>query len=232
MSTLFRPDLIAALDEPVRRYLTHALGDGAVLGRGVELKMSGHIKVGAWLPFVATERCGARSFDWRARVGWGRFRPLQVVDRYSGGRGRTSGRLLGHFTLFDSSDVDTARSAAGRAALEAAVWAPQSVIADPGVEWRAENDEVIVAHWPVGHEHPEVRLQIDQQGRVKSAVAERWGNVGQNGYGYIPCGCEVHEERRFGHLRLPSRVSVGWWFGTPRYAPFFRSEVLDVAPAA
>jgi hypothetical protein len=25
-------------------------------------------------------------------------------------------------------------------------------------------------------------------------------------------------------LMVPSRVTVGWWFGTPRYAPFFKAE--------
>jgi hypothetical protein len=42
---------------------------------------------------------------------------------------------------------------------------------------------------------------------------------------YVPCGCEVRDERRFGELVLPSDLEVGWWFGTPRYAPFFRARV-------
>jgi hypothetical protein len=29
---------------------------------------------------------------------------------------------------------------------------------------------------------------------------------------------------------LPARVSVGWWFGTARFAPFFEAEILDAVP--
>jgi len=30
---------------------------------------------------------------------------------------------------------------------------------------------------------------------------------------------------------IPSRLTVGWWFGTPRYAPFFEATLLDARPA-
>jgi hypothetical protein len=31
-------------------------------------------------------------------------------------------------------------------------------------------------------------------------------------------------------LDEPVRRSVGWWFDTPRYAPFFRAEISAVTP--
>jgi hypothetical protein len=52
--------------------------------------------------------------------------------------------------------------------------------------------------------------------------ALRCGNPARGAFGSIACGCEVHAERRFGGLMIPSRIRVGWWFDTPRYAPFFR----------
>jgi len=42
----------------------------------------------------------------------------------------------------------------------------------------------------------------------------------------------VRAERRFGEFTVPSSVTVGWWFGTPRYAPFFEAEVRDWSPVA
>jgi hypothetical protein len=105
------------LAEPVRRYFRHAIADGALLHRGVRLTMAGRIKVGAWLPFSADETCDGSSFRWHARVGWGRFRPLEVVDRYANGAAGTEGRLFGRRRVFGSDDADTVRSAAGRAAL-------------------------------------------------------------------------------------------------------------------
>jgi hypothetical protein len=55
----------------------------------------------------------------------------------------------------------------------------------------------------------------------------RWGNPGDQSFDYIPCGCEVHAARRFGDLQIPSSLSVGWWFDTPRYAPFFKAHIND-----
>jgi hypothetical protein len=95
--------------------------------------------------------------------------------------------------------------------------------------WRAEGASEIVATWDVPPERPELHLQIDDRGAMRSSYALRWGKVGQKEFGYIPCGCEVGAERRFGDLVTPSSVTVGWWFGTPRYAPFFRAEIRELA---
>src|SRR5687767_6429804 len=109
----FDSDMLAGLDEPVRRYFSHAIRDGAALPHGVCMAMSGRIKVGVWLPFTAEQTVDGRSFTWKARVGPGRFTPLIVTDA----AGSTEGRLLERVTLFHAHDQDTARSAAARAAI-------------------------------------------------------------------------------------------------------------------
>jgi hypothetical protein len=226
----FGSDVLAGLDEPVRRYFGHAISDGAVLSDGVRMAMSGRIKVGLWLPFTAEQTVDGRSFTWRARVGRGRLTPLCVTDRYADGAGSTEGRLLGRVTLFHAEDVDTARSAAMRAAIESVVFAPPSVLPGRGVAWRAETENVIVARFDLPPERPEVRVRIDEHGAIRTVSALRWGNAGEKAFQYIPFGGEIHAERRFGDLVLPSSASIGWWFETPRYAPFFRAEINAVTP--
>jgi hypothetical protein len=226
----FTSDMLVGLDEPVRRYFSHAIGDGAALSNGVRMAMCGRIKVGLWLPFTAEQTVDGRSFVWRARVGWGRLTPLRVTDRYADAAGSTEGRLLGRFTLFDAKDVDTARSAATRAAIESVVFAAPSVLPGRGVTWRAETDNVILARFDLPPERPEVRLRIDEHGATRTVSALRWGNAGEKTFQYIPFGGDVHAERRFGDLVLPSVLSVGWWFDTPRFAPFFRAEINAVTP--
>ena len=81
------------------------------------------------------------------------------------------------------------------------------------------------------HERPEVRLRIDEHGAIRTVSALRWGNAGEKTFQYIPFGGHVHAERRFGELVLPSTLSVGWWFDTSRYAPFFCAEINAVTPA-
>jgi hypothetical protein len=226
----FTLDMLAGLDEPVRRYFSHAISDGAALPTGVRLAMSGRIKVGLWLPFTAEQTVDGRSFAWRARVGWGRLTPLRVTDRYADAAGSTEGRLLERVTLFHAKDINTTRSAATRAAIESVVLAPPSVLPGRGVTWRAETDDVIVACLDLPPEQPEIRLRIDEHGAIRTVSALRWGNAGEKTFQYIPFGGEVQAERRFGDLVLPSTLSVGWWFDTPRYAPFFRAEITAVTP--
>jgi hypothetical protein len=226
----FIPDVLTGLDEPVRRYFSHAICDGAALPNGVRMAMSGRIKVGLWLPFTAEQTVDGRSFTWRARVGRGPLTPLRVTDHYADSAGRTEGRLLGRVTLFHAADVNTARSAVTRAAIESVVFAPPSVLPGRGVTWRAETENVIVARFNLPPERPEVRLQIDDHGAIGAVSALRWGNTGEQTFRYIPFGGEVQAERRFGDLVLPSTLGVGWWFDTPRYAPFFHAEISAVTP--
>ena len=61
--------MLAGLNEPVRRYFSHAISDGAALTSGVRMTMSGRIKVGLWLPFTTEQTVDGRSFTWRACVG-------------------------------------------------------------------------------------------------------------------------------------------------------------------
>jgi hypothetical protein len=114
----FDRSLVSDLDEPVQRFFTHAIRDGAALSGGVRVRMAGRIKVGTWLPFTAEQTADGRS----------------------------------------------------------------------------------------------------------------WGNAGEQTFRYIPCGCDVHAERRFGDLLVPSRLTVGWWFDTPRYAPFFTAHINHSTP--
>jgi hypothetical protein len=149
---------------------------------------------------------------------------LTVVDRFAGGEGSTEGRLFGRARLFGASGRDTARSAAGRAALEA-IWAPGALLPERGATWRTEGDYHVVVALDVPPERPEVHLGIDAAGAVRSASALRW-----NGDDYVPCGCLVHAERRFGDVVVPSEVTVGWGFGTPRWAPFFEATIESLEP--
>jgi hypothetical protein len=150
-----------------------------------------------------------------------------VVDSYSNAQGEMRGRLAGRVTLFHATDPDTTRSAAGRAALESLAFAPATVLPELGVRWRAESDDRIVAEFDLPPEKPEVHAVIDGGGALRSVSALRWGNVGQKQFAYIPFGGETEGEVRFGELVLPRSLRAGWWFGTPRYEPFFEASILD-----
>lgn len=223
-SRRFDAAVLAGLDEPVRRYFTHALTDDAPLARGARLRLGGTIKVGVWLRFDSVWEGDGRGFSWRATCGPGSLRPLRVHDQFAAGIGFMDIRLRPAVKLLHVENDDAARSGAGRAALEA-LWVPGALLPDRGVSWRAESDDVIVATWDVPPEQPELHISIGPDGAVTSYRAQRWRD-GKSGY--VPFGAEVHAERTFDGATIPSRITAGWGHGTPGWAPFFRGEVVAV----
>lgn len=218
------------LGEPVRRYFAHAISPKVPPPRRVRLSMRGRIKADLWLPFRADEEIDGRSFSWRARVGLGPVTLVRIADSYVHGVGTTEGLLFGRRELFRSADEDTSRSAAGRTALESAVFAAPTVLPERGVAWRAESDDTIVGRFDLPPERPEVELRIDPDGAITRASAARWGPLDEGGHDYIQCGCEVHAEHRFGGLTIPSRLTVSWEFGTRLQAPYMRAEITAAEP--
>lgn len=225
----FDPDSLAALDEPVRRYFRHAIAGGSAVPAGVRLSMVGRINVGRWLSFSAEQEFRGHAFSWRARAGWGPLKVVHVVDSYVDGAGSTDGKLLGLVRFMHAADENTTRAAAARAAAES-IWVPGALLPGPEVSWRAEADDRIVARLTLPPERPEVTLRIAETGAVRSVSVMRWGNAGQKDFGYIPFGGSVHADRRFGDVVLPSDITVGWWFGTPRFKPFFEATILHAQP--
>lgn len=224
----FDPASLKELEEPVQRYLNHALAPGAIIAGRRRLSMAGRIDIGRWLAFDAEQemRRNDHGFTWTARAGIGGLRPLRVVDRYRLGTGSTEGRLFGLLRFMHADDQNTARSAAGRAAAES-IMDPSSLLPDNGVSWKAERDDLIVARFDVPPERAEVRLRIGNTGALHSVEIMRWGNTEQEEFGYIPFGGNIHAERRFEDLVLPSELTIGWWYGTARYRPFFEATVHD-----
>ena len=228
----FDAAVLAGLDEPVRRYFTHALTDGAPLARGARLRLGGTIKVGVWLRFDSVWEGDARCFSWRATCGPGPLRPLRVHDQFADGVGfmdirlRAPLRRLPALKLLHVENDDAARSGAGRAALEA-LWVPGALLPDRGVNWRAEAEDLIVATWDVPPERPQLHICIGPDGAVTSYRALRWRD-GKSGY--VPFGADVHAERSFDGATIPSRITAGWGHGTPTWAPFFSGEIVGVEP--
>jgi uncharacterized protein DUF6544 len=211
------------LDPPIARYFAHALDPGAEMSRGTQLRMRGRIKVGAWLSFRANWEGDGRSFDWRARVGPGGL--LRVRDHFASGTGAMDIRLFARIRLVHAENEDTTRSAAGRAGLEAAIWAPASLLPEHGVSWRAESDNHIVATFDVPPERPEVHITVDPSGAVRSMWGMRWNDGSEGERGYLPFGGDIHDSHTFEGLTIASRLTVGWGYGTPRYEPFFEAEI-------
>lgn len=73
-----------------------------------------------------------------------------------------------------------------------------------------------------------MELALDGDGRLRSVRLERWGDPDGTGFRAVPFGGVAEREERFDGYAIPTRLRIGWWFGTPRFeeeGEFFRCTV-------
>jgi hypothetical protein len=225
----FDPAELDGLPDPVRRYLTTAIQPGAPVARAARLRMRGRIRLGRWLPFRAREVLAPQlGFVWTARVAG----VITGSDRYDGGAGRMDWRLGGLVPVARADGPDIARSAATRAGAEA-LWVPTALLPRNGVRWTADAPDRVTAAFEVDGRPLELRLRLDDGGRVRSFAVDRWGDPDRTGtWGTHRFGGEVTGHHTFGSLTVPSRGRVGWHPGTGRWpaGEFFRYELTSLEP--
>ena len=227
----FTPGEVEGLDEPVQRYFRSAISPGTPLVTAVRLTMRGHIKVGRWVPFRATEVLAPRSgFRWRARAAG----VIGGTDRYLSGEGEMRWRLAGLIPLLAAAGPDVSRSAAGRTGAEG-LWVPTSLLPRFGVEWHAESDRDIVGRFDLDDVPIELHHQLTDTGAIAATSLRRWGDPsGGTDFDWHLFGGSVRSTRTWSGLTVPSEGSVGWHPGTDGWADgeFFRYRVTDLHPIA
>lgn len=225
----FDPASIQSLPAPVRRYLCHAIEPGAPLIRSARLQMRGHIKVGRWLPFRATEVLAPpQGFEWRARAAL----LISGFDRYLSGSGDMQWKLAGLFPVAAATGPDVSRSSAGRLGGEA-TWLPTALLADAGVTWTADSDRHIRARFAVDDTPVEIHYDLDPTGAVRSVWLPRWGDPDETGvWGWHDFGGDITGHRTFHGITIPSSGRFGWHHGTDRWGEgeFFRYEITALDP--
>jgi len=224
----FTEDMVSDLPAPARRYLLHAIRPGMPLAYSVSLEMGGtmRLKQGQeWMLMKARQVLAPpKGFVWRAEVGSGLTR-FSGGDHYANGSGRVRFWLWGFIPLVKQEGADVSRAALGRMACET-IWLPSSLLPQRGVKWEALDDESARATMKIGEETITLTLFVEPDGRLREVRILRWGDQTEDGgFGYVPFGCRIQEERDFGGYTIPSKVSVGWQIGTDRYFEFFRAQI-------
>ena len=142
------------------------------------------------------------------------------------GVGSLQWRLLGVFPLFVAMGFDITRSAVGCVQLES-IWLP-SVLCYPEVVWTESDAHHPSARFPLQGEIANLDLTLDAKGRVQAASLPRWGNPKGASFPYVNFGGTLEEEATFGGHTIPTRLRMGWYFGTERFeteGEFFRATI-------
>jgi hypothetical protein len=189
--------------------------------------MHGEIRLNAvWYPYEAQQVIRwNKGFVWRARVTM-KGLPVTGFDRWVEGEGKMQWKLLGIIPVITASGPDVSRSAMERMQIET-IWLP-SVLLGPHVKWTEVNSSQIEASMKLSKPHVTVKLNVDGQGRIKSISMDRWGDPDGKGYRAVSFGGLVEEEHTFEGYTIPSRLRIGWYFGTESFeagGEFFRCTI-------
>jgi hypothetical protein len=221
-------DASISTPEPVKRLMNHAASPGAPPVSKVLLKMQGQIRVGSWLPFQAIQLITQDAYVWVARAGW-RWMPITGFDRYNDQEGEMRWLFANRVPVMRAGGPDIARSAAGRLAIDATVFLPSIV---PKLNWKTGTaHNVAVASWSIAGEELPVAMAIDAKGSLRQATMERWARPSGKPWGYNPFGGSLDDDRNFGSFTIPTKMRVGYWFGTDRWpeGEFLRAQITDAA---
>jgi hypothetical protein len=229
-----------ALPDAIRRWLDHACPEGRVPS-AVRIDMIGHIRLGTWLPFQATETIDRSGFVWAARVGHWPVRitgydRYQTIPRAGGAHPLGAGSMhwsVGHHTLVDDHSPAVSRSAAWRFAAETLAWLPGT---GPTTTWHRDgscqgmdrpDSEAVVALSTPGADTVVVRLEVAPDGGLRSIGGLRWGHPHGRAEGEHSFGVDVLDEATFDGITIPSMVVAGWGWRTDwaREGAFFRARI-------
>jgi hypothetical protein len=112
-----------------------------------------------------------------------------------------------------------------------AMWVPTAMLPRFGVDWSAADDHHLTARWRIDTHQVALELVIDDQGRLREGVFQRWGDPDRTGSsGLHPCGGEVTAYATFGGVSVPSAGRAGWFYGTDRWTEgeFFRYQLTSM----
>ena len=230
---IFSSDKLSHLPEPAKQYLEHAIAPGTKLASAVRLKMHGEIKLKKWIPFKAEQViCWEHGLIWSATAWMNSFLPIVGSDRVIDGVGAMKWKLLGLFPVMTASGEDITRSSIGR--LESESLCLPSVFYRDDVSFTSTAlsplDSNLHSSFVVQGDRAELDFTIDQTGRLKTFKLPRWGNPDGTEFRYVDFGGTLEDDRTFCGYTIPTRLRIGWYFGSERFeseGEFFRATIDD-----
>lgn len=219
------PNQTQAASTPIpplaEQYLAHAIAAGTPVASAVRLQMTGEIKLKKWLPFTATQVVRIHDgFVWTARVKQGLVF-ITGFDQFIRNVGEMRWKLMGLFPVMAGTGPDISRSAGDRFAMER-IFLPSAFL-EPDVEWTPNGSLVSVAAPGIAP----MSLGIEPTGRVTSVEMMRWGKPTGDHFALRKFGGFVDEESTWAGYTIPSRLRIGWHFGTDEFeeGEFFRASI-------
>lgn len=170
----------ASLPEPVQRYLSFAVRDGARPLKAMHMKLDGKVILPGQTnaldvsgeQTVSADRPG---FDWVVRAKVNLLITAHIRDNYVQGRGSILSKANGIVTLIDDRDIAELNRTQQARWSGLAVMAPTAFLLKEHVSWRQTGPDSAEAHVVDGATESLHNFTFDAQGRlVRSESSDRW----------------------------------------------------------
>lgn len=167
---------LAALPEPVQRWLQWAQVIGKEYPATVRLKQEGRFRQaegGNWMPFTAEEYFTTEppAFVWKTRMQMFPFVSIIGRDRYAGGTGSIEMRLLGVVPVADAAGPKMDQGALLRY-LNETMWFPAAALS-PYITWEGVDANSATATMSYAEVTAAATFVFDARGRPVDMIAER-----------------------------------------------------------
>lgn len=176
------PEKIAALPEPVRRYLGYALPAEGEPVRFVRIKQTGEFRTdpaGNWMPLDAEQyvSAGVPGFIWHAKIRANSLFWIDVRDKYDGIQGNMLVKLLSTLPVADAKGMEIDISSLHRY-LGEMPWYPPAFLNEEYISWEPVDATHAKAVITDGEYRASVVFSFDETGRItKVTTDERYRSV-------------------------------------------------------
>jgi hypothetical protein len=222
-----RPDELAGLPVPVRRWLEGAGVVGRERAQTVRLRQRGELHTANDAPWMPVEAEQYVTVEDPGFVWWMDSRMMKVVplcgrDRYVHGEGEMLVRVAGLVNVANERGPKIDQGAMLRY-LGEIIWFPSAALR-PYIAWEPIDDTHAKATMTNHGVTASAVYTFDERGRAASMSAERY--YGASG-GLERWGGESTEWRVIGGVEIPVRGQVVWHLKEGDFT-FFRWEIVDV----
>lgn len=214
MPTSILPEKIAALPEPVRRYIGYVMPAGTPPVRFVRMKQTGEFRTdpaGEWMPLEAEQyfSTGFPGFIWHARIRFASVLRFDVRDSFDGAKGNMLVKLLSTVPIADAKGPEIDASSLHRYIGEMP-WFPTAFLNEEYITWEPIDSSRARAIITDGNRSVSVEFSFDEAGRItKVSTDERFRTVGDRFVRDRWTGYYDDYEERNG-MNVPMEIAAEW----------------------
>lgn len=221
---------LAALPEPVQRYLRMAIPAGHRPVRYAEVTQQGQFRTdleGRWMPMTARQYVytARPAFVWDANVRMWPGLTMKVMDSYHDRQGGVDARLLGALPVVRMGGSRVTEAALQRYLAEAP-WLPTALWPSKWLRWEPIDATHARAIASDGHVHAQVVFTFDTQGHIVGMEAQRYRDVDGRQV-LTPWVGQFSNYLPFDGLVVPASGEVSWRINGLAH-PYVRVRVTDI----